>query len=131
MLDEIDLKMNILQPIKSVDLADGGMEKVIWSIAGSTNWTLGILQLKEIQRQYYFFVQLKATKHQSLSEQIADVLSKPVDESGHGDHLSSVVDSSHKGHEARDTTEHITSISYHSNGNTEEFTVDNEAQNLR
>ena len=37
MLDEIDLKMNILQPIKSVDLADGGMEKVIGSLTGSTN----------------------------------------------------------------------------------------------
>ena len=29
MLDKIDLKMNILQPIKPVNLADGGMEKVI------------------------------------------------------------------------------------------------------
>ena len=42
MLDKIDLKMNILQPIKSVDLADGGMGKVIGSLTGSTNWTLGI-----------------------------------------------------------------------------------------
>ena len=37
MLDEIDLKMNILQPIKSVDLADGGMEKVTGSLTRSTN----------------------------------------------------------------------------------------------
>ena len=54
MLDEIDLKMNILQPIKSVDLADGGMEKVIGSLAGNTN--LGIFQSREIQYQYNFFV---------------------------------------------------------------------------
>ena len=88
-------------------------------------------KLREIQYQYNFFVWLKATKHQSLSKQIADVLSKPVVESGHEDHLSSAVDSSHQGHEARDTTEHVTSISYHGNGNTTGFTVDNEAQNLR
>ena len=37
MLDEIDLKMNILQPIKSVNLANGGMEKVIGSSKGNTN----------------------------------------------------------------------------------------------
>ena len=37
MLDKIDLKMNILQPIKPVDVADGGIEKVIRSITGSTN----------------------------------------------------------------------------------------------
>ena len=37
MLDKIDLKMNILQPTKPVDLADGGIEKVIRSITGSTN----------------------------------------------------------------------------------------------
>ena len=56
MLDEIDLKMNILQPIKSVDLADAGMEKVIRSSTGNTNLTLGIFQLREIQYQYSFFV---------------------------------------------------------------------------
>ena len=54
MLDEIDLKMNILQPINSVDLANGGMEKVIGSLAGNTN--LGIFQSREIQYQYNFFV---------------------------------------------------------------------------
>ena len=42
MLDKIDLKMNILQPTKPVDLADGGIEKVIRSITGSTNWSLRI-----------------------------------------------------------------------------------------
>ena len=42
MLDKIDLKMNILQPITPVDVADRGMEKVIWSIKGSTNWSVRI-----------------------------------------------------------------------------------------
>ena len=74
---------------------------------------------------------MKATKHQSLSEQIADVLSQPVDELGHGNHPSSSADTPRQDHEVQDTTEHITGLSYHRNGHTEEFTIDQESQNLR
>ena len=88
--------------------------------------------MEEIQYQYHFyFFLLKATKHQSLSEQIADVLSQPVGELEHGNHPSSSADMSHQGHEVSDTTEHIASLSYPRNGHTEEFTIDQESQNLK